>query len=81
MPLEAVTPEIRTALRAKLAEKGRREGQESRHRCRPAALGTPVYSAWKEWEVPFDADPDWHPGVERGIDGLPRRRGGQRWTK
>ena len=56
--LEAVTPEIRTALLSKLAEKQRREGRRAitdadRRRWELPATG------WKEWEVPFDTDPDW----------------------
>ena len=54
----AVTPEIRTALRAKLAEKGRREGKKAVTDADRRRWELPA-SAWKEWEVPFDADPDW----------------------
>ena len=56
--LGAVTPEIQTALLSKLAEKRRREGAKAvtdadRRRWELPATG------WKEWEVPFDTDPDW----------------------
>ena len=54
----AVTPEIRTALRAKLAEKQRREGKKAITHADRRRWELPP-SAWKEWEVPFDADPDW----------------------
>ena len=58
--LEVVTPEIRTALRAKLVEKQRREGVKAVTDADRRRWELPA-SAWKEWEVPFDTDPDWHP--------------------
>ena len=56
--LTEVTPEIRTKLLSKLAEKERRDGKKSitdadRRRWQLPKTG------WQEWEVPFDADPDW----------------------
>ena len=62
----AVTPEIRTALRAKLAEKERREGKKAITDADRRRWELPV-SAWKEWEVPFDADPDWHPVLQQAL--------------
>ena len=56
--LETVTPAIRTALRAKLAEKGRREGAKAVADADRRRWELPV-NDWKEWEVPFDTDPDW----------------------
>ena len=56
--LEAVTPEIRTALRAKLADKGRREGMKAVTDADRRRWELPE-TEWKEWEVPFDTDPDW----------------------
>ena len=64
--LEAVTPEIRTALRAKLAEKGRREGAKAVTDADRRRWELPG-SAWKEWEVPFDADPDWPPELSEAL--------------
>ena len=64
--LEAVTPEIRTALRAKLAEKGRREGAKAVTDADRRRWELPP-SAWKEWEVPFDADPDWPPELSEAL--------------
>ncbi len=64
--LEAVTPEIRTALHAKLVEKGKREGKKAvtdADRRRWELSG----SAWKGWEVPFDTDPDWHPELQQAL--------------
>ena len=64
--LEAVTPEIRTALHAKLVEKGKREGKKAvtdADRRRWELSG----SAWKGWEVPFDTDPDWHPDLKEAL--------------
>ena len=64
--LEAVTPEIRTALRAKLAEKRRRERAKSVTDADRRRWELPG-SAWKEWEVPFDTDPDWHPELSEAL--------------
>lgn len=56
--LEAVTSELRTALRTKLEEKERREGKKTITDADRRRWELPE-SAWKEWEVPFDTDPDW----------------------
>ena len=56
--LETVTPAIRTALRAKLAEKGARESKKAVTDADRRRWELPT-TEWKEWEVPFDADPDW----------------------
>ena len=64
--LEAVTPEIRTVLRAKLAEKQRREGKKAITDADRRRWELPP-SAWKEWEVPFDADPDWPPELSEAL--------------
>ena len=69
--LEAVTPEIRTALRAKLAEKRRREGAKAVTDADRRRWELPT-TAWQEWGVPFDTDPDWPPGIAESLDGLPR---------
>ena len=56
--LTEVTPEIRTKLRFKLAAKERSDGKKSitdADRRRWQLSNT----AWQEWEVPFDTDPDW----------------------
>ena len=64
--LEVVTPEIRTSLRAKLAEKGRREGVKAVTNADRRRWELPT-TEWKEWEVPFDADPDWHPELSEAL--------------
>ena len=56
--LGAATPEIRTALRAKLAEKQRREGKRAITDADRRRWELPTIE-WKAWEVPFDSDPDW----------------------
>ena len=56
--LGTVTLEIRTALRAKLAEKGRREGKKAVTEADRRRWELPD-GDWKEWEVPFDSDPNW----------------------
>ena len=64
--LGAVTPEIRTAQRAKLAEKRRREGAKAVTDADRRRWELPG-SAWKEWEVPFDTDPDWPPKLSEAL--------------
>ena len=64
--LGTVTPEIRTALRAKLAAKQRREGKKAVTDADRRRWELPG-SAWKEWEVPFDTDPDWHPELSEAL--------------
>ena len=56
--LVEVTQEIRTKLHAKLAEKERREGKKSVTDADRRRWQLPE-TAWQEWEVPFDTDPDW----------------------
>lgn len=56
--LAEVTEEIRTKLLAKLAEKERREGKRSVTDADRRRWQLPE-TAWQEWEVPFDTDPDW----------------------
>ena len=64
--LEAVTPEIRTALRAKLAEKRRREGAKAVTDADRRRWELPT-TAWQEWGVPFDTDPDWPPELQKAL--------------
>ena len=56
--LAEVPPEIRTALLAKLAEKERSEGKRAVTEADRRRWELPK-TAWQEWEVPFDTDPDW----------------------
>ena len=64
--LGMVTPEIRTALRAKLAEKQRREGKKAATDADRRRWELPA-SAWEEWEVPFEADSDWPPELSEAL--------------
>ncbi len=58
LALEEVTPEIRTNLLAKLAEKERREGKRAITDADTRRWQLPK-TEWQAWEVPFDTDPDW----------------------
>lgn len=66
LALTKVTPQIRSKLLAKLAEKQRREGKNSvtdadRRRWQLPETG------WQEWEVPFDTDPDWSQALQDAL--------------
>ena len=56
--LAEITPEIRSKLLVKLAEKERREGKRSITDADRRRWQLPD-TAWQEWEVPYDTDPDW----------------------
>ena len=58
LALTEVTPEIRTKLLSKLAEKERRERRKAITDAERRRWQLPK-TAWQEWEVPFDTDPDW----------------------
>ena len=58
LALKEVTPEIRSRLLAKLAEKERREGRRAVTDADRRRWQLPK-TTWWEWEVPFDTDPDW----------------------
>ena len=58
LALTEITPEIRTGLLAKLTEKERREGRKAVTQADRRRWQLPT-TAWREWEVPFDTDPDW----------------------
>ena len=58
LALAEVTPEIRAGLLAKLAAKEQREGKKAVTDADRRRYQLPK-TAWKEWEVPFDTDPDW----------------------
>ena len=58
LALADVTPDIRTKLLAKLAEKERREGKRAITDTDQRRWHLPD-TIWQEWEVPFDTDPDW----------------------
>ena len=56
--LVEVTPDIRTKLLVKLADKQKREGKRSITDADYRRWQLPEI-VWQEWEVPFDTDPDW----------------------
>ncbi len=56
--LADITDDIRSNLLAKLAEKERRDGKRSITDADRRRWELPE-TAWQEWEVPFDTDPDW----------------------
>ena len=64
--LAEVTPAIRTKLLAKLAEKERREGKRSITEADRRRWILPE-TAWQEWEVPFDTDPDWPQALQEAL--------------
>ena len=64
--LVEVTQEIRTKLLAKLAEKETREGKRSITDADLRRWQLPD-TAWQEWEVPFDTDPDWHEPLQNAL--------------
>jgi adenine-specific DNA-methyltransferase len=56
--LGTVTPELRTRLERKLAEKQKAEGRRAITDADRRRWLLPERE-WREWEVPFDTDPDW----------------------
>ena len=64
--LAEVTSEIRTELLSKLAEKERREGRRAITDSDRRRWQLPD-TAWHEWEVPFEADPDWPEALQRTL--------------
>ena len=64
--LGTVTHEIRTALRAKLAEKQRREGKKAVTDTDRRRWELPA-DDWNVWEVPYDTDPDWSAELKGGL--------------
>ena len=64
--LAQVTREIRSKLLAKLSEKQRREGKRSIADADTRRWKLPD-TAWQEWEVPFDTDPDWPQALQEAL--------------
>ena len=64
--LGTVTPEVRTELLRKVAEKQRREGKKAVTEADRRRWELPA-DDWKEWEVPFDTDPDWSPELRQAL--------------
>ena len=57
---------IRAKLLSKLAEKERREGKRSITEADKRRWQLPE-TAWQEWEVPFDTDPDWPEALQDAL--------------
>ena len=64
--LAEITPEIRTKLLAKLADKQKREGRRSITDADLRRWQLPK-TVWQEWEVPFDTDPDYPAALQEGL--------------
>ncbi len=64
--LAEVTPDIRTKLLGKLADKQKREGKRSLTDADHRRWQLPE-TGWQEWEVPFDTDPDWPQALQDAL--------------
>ena len=64
--LAEVTPEIRSKLLSKLAEKERREGKRFITDADLRRWQLPE-TVWQEWEVPFDTDLDWPQALQQAL--------------
>ena len=64
--LAEVTPDIRSKLLSKLAEKERREGKRSITDADQRRWQLPD-TVWQEWEVPFDTDSDWPQALQEAL--------------
>jgi len=64
--LKTVAPEIRRKLQEKLASKQKREGKKSITDSDRRRWQLPK-TDWKEWDVPFDIDPDWPKALQDGL--------------
>lgn len=65
--LTNVTPQLRRKLEQKLAEKEEREGKRSITEADNRRWILPQ-SEWKEWEVPYDYDPDWPDDLKKALE-------------
>ncbi len=68
MPYHKLLPprKIRAKLLSKLAEKERREGKRSITEADKRRWQLPE-TAWQEWEVPYDTDPDWPKALQEAL--------------
>ena len=64
--LGKVTPEMRPKLLSKLATKERSEGKKAIMDADRRRWQLPT-TTWQEWEVPFDADPDWPQALHEAL--------------
>lgn len=65
--LERVTPEVRTRLKAKMETKARRGGKSAITEADERRWLLPE-KEWKDWEVPFDTDPDWPEPLQEALE-------------
>jgi len=65
--LASITPQLRTALRRKLAEKQKAEGKRAITDADRRRWLLPE-KEWREWEVPFDTDADWPAPLRDALD-------------
>lgn len=63
---KTVTTKIRKALLLKLQEKTQREGRRAVTNADERRWKLPE-TEWKEWEVPFDSDPDWPAALQTAL--------------
>jgi len=61
-----VTKEIRKNLLLKLQEKTQKEGRRALTDADERRWRLPE-KEWKEWEVPFDSDPDWPEALQTAL--------------
>ena len=64
--LGAVTPELRQKLKTKLITKQQREGKRAVSDADTRRWELPK-ERWDEWQVPFDADEEWPPALQRAL--------------
>ncbi len=64
--LSEVTPELRQKLKTKLITKQQREGKRAVSDADTRRWELPK-ERWDEWQVPFDADEDWTPALQRAL--------------
>ena len=64
--MKAVPPSSRHKLAGKITEKLRQEGKRSVTEADRRRWNLPIVE-WKEWEVPFDTDPDWPEQLKEAI--------------
>ena len=64
--LKHVSTALRQKLAAKLIEKQKREGKKAITEADRRRWELPK-TEWREWEVPFDADPDWPDALKNAL--------------
>jgi len=67
LALAEVTPEIRSRLLAKLADKGRKDGRRAITDADRRRWQLPL-EKWEEWEAPYDIDPGWPELLQEALE-------------